>query len=192
MAAAVQNIPKSLIYEMVNGKPIYYKGYQDYLSGEKKVEAIMPSSYLQAILVTELVIWLSKHLDTQQYQLISSEVGLQFSKKSWRAADIAIYEKTQLKNTAKQNKYLTIPPRVVIEVDTKAALEDVANPLNYYQEKTNELLEFGVESVIWIFTDTQKVLIANAGKDWSIINWSKDFILFEEVSLNIQKIIDKI
>ncbi len=31
MNNALQNIPESLIYEMVAGKPIYYKGYKEYL-----------------------------------------------------------------------------------------------------------------------------------------------------------------
>ena len=31
MAASVQDIPKSLAYEMVDGQPIYYKGYRAYL-----------------------------------------------------------------------------------------------------------------------------------------------------------------
>jgi len=189
--ALVENIPKSLIYEMVNGNPVYYKGYKDYLNGEKQIEEIMPSSYLQALIVTQLIILLSRKMDEQKYQLISSEIGLQFGKKSWRAADLAIYEKEQLKDIPKLNKYLTIPPKVVIEVDTKAAFEDITNPLNYYQEKTNELLEFGVDKVIWIFTDTKKVMIAEMGKDWNIIDWTKDVKIMDGIALNIQKIVDE-
>ncbi len=189
--ALVENIPKSLIYEMVNGNPVYYKGYKDYLNGEKQIEEIMPSSYLQALIVTQLIILLSRKMDEQKYQLISSEIGLQFGKKSWRAANLAIYEKEQLKDIPKLNKYLTIPPKVVIEVDTKAAFEDITNPLNYYQEKTNELLEFGVDKVIWIFTDTKKVMIAEMGKDWNIIDWTKDVKIMDGIALNIQKIVDE-
>lgn len=189
--ALVENIPKSLIYEMVNGNPVYYKGYKDYLNGEKQIEEIMPSSYLQALIVTQLIILLSRKMDEQKYQLISSEIGLQFGKKSWRAADLAIYEKEQLKDIPKLNKYLTIPPKVVIEVDTRAAFEDITNPLNYYQEKTNELLEFGVDKVIWIFTDTKKVMIAEMGKDWNIIDWTKDVKIMDGIALNIQKIVDE-
>ncbi len=31
MKSAVLNIPKHLVYEMVNDQPIYYKGYMDHL-----------------------------------------------------------------------------------------------------------------------------------------------------------------
>jgi hypothetical protein len=33
----VKKIPASLIYEVINGKPIYYKGYKEVLNGTKKV-----------------------------------------------------------------------------------------------------------------------------------------------------------
>jgi hypothetical protein len=36
-------IPEALVYERVNGQPIYYYGYQDYLKGEKALEDIMGS-----------------------------------------------------------------------------------------------------------------------------------------------------
>jgi hypothetical protein len=56
--STVQSIPKSLIYEMVDGKPIYYRGYQEYLSGEKQLEELIGSSHIQSFIVTRLVIML--------------------------------------------------------------------------------------------------------------------------------------
>ena len=32
-----KKIPASLIYEVIDGKPIYYKGYREVLNGTKKV-----------------------------------------------------------------------------------------------------------------------------------------------------------
>ena len=37
----IQTIPKELIYEMVDGKPIYYKGYKEYLNNSKQLDEIM-------------------------------------------------------------------------------------------------------------------------------------------------------
>ena len=34
---AVQNIPEVLIYEMIDGQPIYYRGYNEYLKGTKQL-----------------------------------------------------------------------------------------------------------------------------------------------------------
>ena len=34
-------VPKALIYEMVEGQPIYYRGWQSVLRGEKTIEQVM-------------------------------------------------------------------------------------------------------------------------------------------------------
>lgn len=49
MESAVKAIPEVLVYEMVDGKPICYKGYKDYLSGDKQIDELMGSGYLQAL-----------------------------------------------------------------------------------------------------------------------------------------------
>lgn len=190
MSTAIQKVPEVLVYEMVNGNPIYYKGYRAYLDGTKQIEEIMGSSYLQALIGTELIILLSQLLDMDKYRIMSNEIGLRFSKGSWRAADLVIYEKSKLKGVPIENKYLEIAPEVVIEIDTKANLEEISNPLGYYQEKTAQLLNFGVKKVIWIFSDTQRVMIAEGQEDWTITSWKKNVLVMENVSVNIQEIID--
>jgi len=189
MSIAVQNIPEILIYEMVNGKPIYYKDYREYLDGKKQIEELMGSSYLQSLIGTELVILLSQLLDMRKYRIMSNEIGLKFAKKSWRAADLAIYEKASLKDVPLDNKYLEVAPEIVIEIDTKANLEEVKNPLGYYQEKTDQLLNFGVRKVVWIFTDTKKIMIAENIDDWQITSWRLDIEIVDGVNVNIADII---
>lgn len=187
MSIAVQNIPESLIYEMIDGKPIYYKGYRDYLSGIKQLEELMGSSKFQSFLATELV-FLIRSLLGNDYFIFSNEVGLQFSKKSWRAADIAVVKKGSIKKL--DNKYLSIPPEYVIEIDTKADLSEVNNPLGYYQEKTDELIKFGVKKIIWIFTETEKIMVAEKGsKKWEIFDWDQEIEFFEGLQINIDQIL---
>ena len=185
----VQKIPEVLIYEMVDGIPIYYKGYREYLEGAIQIEEITGSSYLQALLGTELVILLSRLLDMSKYRIMSNEIGLKFAKGSWRAADLVVYEKSKLKGIAIDNKYLEVAPEIVIEIDTKANLEEVENPLGYYQEKTDQLLEFGVQKVVWIFTETQKVMIAEDRDNWQIVSWHKELEIMDGVQVNIQELI---
>ena len=48
ISTSIQTIPETLIYEMVEGKPIYYKGYRDILKGKKTTM----SSYFQGFFVT--------------------------------------------------------------------------------------------------------------------------------------------
>jgi len=189
MQGAQSAIPKELIYEMVNGHPIYYKGFRDYLAGTKTLGQIMGSSKFQSFLAAELV-FLIRTLLGNRFFVFSNEIGLQFSKKSWRAADIAVIQKSKLIKL--DHKYLDLPPDFVIEIDTKADLKEIQNPLGYYQEKTQELLNFGVKKIVWIFTDTQKIMIAEANqKSWQILDWDQEVALFEGLSVHIQALIDE-
>lgn len=189
MANAIQNIPDKLIYEMVDGKPIYYRGYKEYLSGQKQIDELKGSSYLQSLIITRIVFLLMSNLG-KEYVVLTNEIGLQFKEKGWRAADIAIVEKQKLKEIKKSNKYLKIAPKIVIEIDTKAELEEVKDSFGYFHKKTDELLEFGVEKVIWIFTDSEKIMISEKNKDWQILNWSKEITLMNDVVINLQELID--
>lgn len=188
MSAAVEHIPEILVYEMVNGTPIYYKGYKEYLSGNLQIEELMGSSKLQSLIIAELIYILRSFLG-DDYLVFTNELGLQFSTKSWRAADIAVIKLDLVENL--DNKYLAAPPELVIEIDTKAELNDISNPLGYYQEKTDELLNFGVEKVVWIFTDTGKIMVAEKNIKWMISNWSEDLEMLEGLVLNLEEIVNK-
>jgi Uma2 family endonuclease len=190
MKSAIQNIPDELIYEMVKGKPVYYKGYLDVISGKKQLEELIGRSYLQSLIITNLVLLLGKYLP-DSFRVLTNEIGLQFAKKSCRAADIAIFEKKKLKKSDKGNKYIRVPPKIVIEIDTKASIEEVKDTLGYFHKKTDELLDFGVEKVIWIFTDSKKVMIATKGKSWETHHWNTNITIMNDIQFNIQQMIDE-
>lgn len=162
---------KSLVYEMWDGKPVYYAGYEDVLKGTKTVEQLMSSSILQSLLASRLIVHLSSTLDMDLYAVLGNELGVQFKKGDWRACDVAIFTLQQLEGED-WNKYAWVPPKVAIEIDTKANLSHVDSEFDYYEQKTSKLLEFGVEKVIWLFTKSRKVWIAEPGKDWLIRDWT--------------------
>jgi len=188
MKGAVQKIPTKLIYEMVKGKPIYYKGFKQYLKGNKQIEEIMGSSKLQSLIIAELIFLLRTFVG-DDYLIFTNEIGIQFSKKSWRAADIAMIKSEKVKNL--DNKYLAVAPELVIEIDTKAELHEIENPLGYYQEKTDELIKFGVEKVVWIFTDTKKILIAEKNKPWLMSDWKDKTEIRKGLVIDLEKIVNK-
>lgn len=189
MSTAVQHIPQQLIYEMVEGKPIYYRGYKDYLNGKKQIEELMGSSLLQSFLVTKISFLLQQLLGSK-YELYSGELGIQFTKNSWRSADIAIFEMAKIETITLENKYVNLPPKVVIEIDTKASIEEIENPFDYYYKKTDELLDFGVERVIWILTDSKKVMVAEKfSNKWEIYRWSESVVILEDAKINVETLI---
>ena len=185
-----QLIPDFLIYEMDEGKPIYYKGYKEVLNKTKTAEQIMGSSALQSLLVTLILDVLRDKL-SDNYLRLSAELGFKFKKKSWRSLDIAIYNLDNIedKSIFFIDKYIEIPPEITIEVDTKADLTDLPDPASYFQKKTDQLLEHGINKVIWIFTATRKFLIAQKDQPWLMDNWSKNIKVMDNVELNIQKML---
>lgn len=48
------------------------------------------------------------------------------------------------------------PPKVVIEVDTKADLKGYGKLTHYVLEKTDDLIKAGVNKVIWVFTKEKR------------------------------------
>ncbi len=101
-------------------------------------------------------------------------------------SDIAIYEKAQLKGVPLQDHYLAVPPKVVIEVDTKADLEDVAVTMNYYHQKTDELLNAGVEKVIWVFTANEKIMEAGKDQHWITSSWNREISVLSTLTESVR------
>ncbi|MDX2305843.1 MAG: Uma2 family endonuclease [Microscillaceae bacterium] len=184
----VKNIPESLIYEISDGKPIYYKGYQDVLNKTKTLEDIMGCSSLQALIISCILEYLYKNIPSH-YKIFTNEVGLQIQKGMRRACDIVLFDKEQLKDYTYNDKLFSIPPKIVIEVDIKADMEEFVSPLDYYFKKTEELLQFGVEKLIWITTDSQKITLAAPAQDWIIKNWNADIEILPGLTTNVQGLV---
>lgn len=185
-------IPTALIYEMDGGKPIYYRGYKEVLAGQKQAEEIMGSSKIQSYVISTLLKYLFRTLPDEDYEVLGSELGLQFEKKAWRACDIAIYSQSVLKDVIFDDKYASVPPKVVIEVDTKADLENFASLEQYYHQETEQLLQFGVERVIWIFTtQPRKIMIAEPSADWRITGWTSAIDIVPGVIFRLADLIKK-
>jgi Uma2 family endonuclease len=185
-----RKVPDALIYEVINGEPLYYRGYKEVMSGKKTIEEIMGSSSLQFVLGNYFVRLLVQHLDEDDFYIASSEAGVHISHRDNMANDIAVYESSVLTPDRISDKYADVPPKFAIEIDIKA---DLSNPkyYDYVNLKTQKMLDFGTEKLIWVFTETQKVMVAVKNQDWLIIDWDKDIDLIENVQFNVGKYLKK-
>lgn len=188
---ATKPIPDALIYEMWNGKPIYYNGYRDVLSGKKKSEEIMSCSDLQGVLIALLNGYLFSTINRKKYLLATNEIGLHLALNDNLGNDLAIFEKEKMGKLI--GKYFSIPPKVVIEVDIKADVSDFTNKSDgYILQKAQKLIDFGVERVLWIISDLQKVYIIDRNDpNWHIVNWSQDIAVLDGHSINIKQLLDE-
>ncbi len=178
---------KVLTYEKVRGKPIYYRDYRKVLKGELPPEAVMGSSELQSLIISLILKYLFDALP-DEFTALTSELGFFTSPGSFRSLDIAIYRKEDMKNPT--DGYTRKAPIVVIEIDTKADLSRYSSFEEYMYEKTTDLLDAGVQKVIWYITRVKKVLIAESGRDWITTDWSRDVEILKGIRLNLKKLLD--
>lgn len=189
-AAKKTKIPDYLIYEIMDGKPIYYRGYKEVLNKTKTLGDIMGSSSLQAVIIDYILGICYASLDRKIYRIFTNEIGSHLAKKNNFSSDIAIYEKTVLTADKIDKHYANVPAKLIIEVDTDADFENI-DPNTYIHKKTQKLLDFGVEKMIWIFTSSQKIMLAERASDqWYIQNWDKAVELLEGHSFNIATYLD--
>ena len=187
-----KTIPKELIYEMRHGKPIYYRDYKKVLTNEKCLEEVMGCSFLQGALVALLAGLLIGKLNLRKYIVTTNETGFIYASKSWRLLDVAIFDKKAIKKELLSTKYVKTAPEVVIEVDTKADLKNYGDILSYLTEKTEDLLKAGVEKVIWILTDSRKVVVAEQGQTWLLATWTDVIPVLDNVTIQIEELVNSI
>jgi Putative restriction endonuclease len=180
-------VPNYLIYEVVKGKPVYYKGYKDVLNKTKTYEEIIMDSTLQAWLKSRLTILFGHYLLANGYDITTGEQGLFMSNGDKRGADIAIFKADELVLEA---HYARNPPEVIIEIDVRAHTENTTE-FDYVVEKLNDYHAFGVKNVIWIFTKNKKVMVAKATQPWLTLDWTADVDVVEGLTLNLANLVAK-
>lgn len=132
------SIPKELIYEIIDGKPIYYKGYKAYLRKEKTLDDIIGTGRLQ----TRILNAIQRHLILNyhdDYKFLSNEVGIHVSISVNFSCDLVAFDKTVLAASEDDNHYYNFPPKFVIEVDTNSDIED-GNFIEYFFAKSKNSL----------------------------------------------------
>ena len=59
------------------------------------------------------------------------------------------------------------------------------------QKIPDELLDFGVHRVLWIFTETGKVMLSEKNQNWLMSSWEEDLELMDGLTLNISALVTK-
>lgn len=178
-------IPEKFVYEIIDGKTIYFKGYKK----AKNDEEIWGCTGLQSTITTYILEVLYSFSRKLEYRIHSNHPSLQIDFKNILTCDILVYDKNILTADKITTKYSNVPPKYVIEVDTNADLSE-SSFMDYLTRKTEKLFEFGTEKVFWVITASQKVIIAQPNEDWYIRSWDKDIELFDGININIGKYLD--
>ncbi len=183
-SASTLKVPSYLVHEILDGEPVYYKGYREVLVGAKTLEDIMGSSTLQTAIIEYLLdIFFSGNI-RKFYRIITNEGGLHLDKRNNLAGDIQLFDPEKLPVRSADLHYASVPPVIQLEVDVNTEMEHFTDE-QYIAKKTAKLLQFGVEKVIWILSGPKKVITATSGRDPEIRNWSEDIEVAGGVRINI-------
>jgi hypothetical protein len=182
-------IPKHLIYEELNGIALPRKGYKDVLKKKKNASEIIGSSSLQAIVVSLLHGFLFNVINRKKYWLTTNEPGVHIALGDNLSNDIAIFDKEKV--NVLNDKYFSVAPEVVIEIDVKVDLDPVIYPneFDYMVEKSQKMLDFGTERVIWFLTKSQKVFTISKSETWTVVSFSDTVKIIDDCFLNIKELL---
>lgn len=185
----VTQIPHSLVYEEFDGYVFPYKGFREVLNKTKNKESIMGSSSIQAFICSIILRFIYSKI-SKKYIVATNESGLHLSKKSNLSNDIAIFNKSDVKLS---NKYFNVPPVVAIEVDIRADLtdEDSLSETDYIFKKSKKMIDFGTQQVIWVLTDSKKIIIVDQSPEWKIVNFDADLPILDDIMLNLQQLMEE-
>ena len=178
-------VPSYLIYEILDGEPIYFKGYQKVLNGEKTKEDIMATGRLQTLIISSLQEHLWANHNREGLKYMSNEVGIHISTGLNFSCDLVAFDKTVLAATDDDTHYYTFPPKFVIEVDTNGDFSDKIFE-DYLFKKSQRLLKFGVEQMIWILTASKTVTVGSPNGTFITHGWERPIEIFKGHPLVLQ------
>ena len=181
-------IPDNLIWEVLDGKPLYRRGYMDVVRKLKTRDEIMGTSSYQALITTYLSKLLARHLDDTLYDFLIGEPGVHLKHRDNISNDIAIFKRFTGEQITK--KYVDYPPKIVIEVDIDIDPASMSD-FDYLHTKTQKMLDFGVEKVIWILTNSRKVIVAKPNTSSLTIDWKNDIEILDGIVFNIHNYLEE-
>ncbi len=181
-----ERLLKLLTYEVVDGRPIYYRGYKDVLEGKKQPEEVMGASFFHADLVGALVWFLRDRLGGK-YRVVAGELGY-LIEGGWRNLDVAVFRYEDVKDKLESENYIDVPPVLVVEINVRAEVE---SEMEYVLRKSGDLLNSGVERVVWIFTGPRKVMVFERGKGGLILDWEDEIPLVEGLGLRLPDLLKR-
>lgn len=182
-----RKFPSYLKRETFDGVNFYYPGFRQVLYKQKSLDDLIGDSGLLFFLKCFLADVLKAGLDEKCYRMGAGKLGFQPNANDKFELSVVVFDKTLLTPDKITLRYVTVPPKVVIEIDVNVELPERNSDLfqEYVLGKLDSLFNHGVEKVIWFFTKSKKVCIALPGQAWQINDWNQDITLFEGVKVNI-------
>ncbi len=186
-AAAPRPIPAELVRETIDGIDFYYRGFRRVMNKTAPIESIMSDSGLQSFLKVALYEILRAGLDLKKYRLFTGELGYHESLHNNMGLDVTLYDRAVLTPAKLTTKFVDLPPLFLVEIDVNVELPDPESDLfqEYVVRKVRRLFALGTRKVVWIFTASRNVCVAEPGKPWQFHEWDEEIELWDGVRMNL-------
>lgn len=188
-----RKIPDNLIREVINGTAFYYPDFRAVLNKSKTLEEIMADSALQWTLKEGIGDKIKAQFDKKRFRFGRGEIGVHLGPRDNVGLDMAIFNRSELSKDDIGTTYVEVAPLAVIEIDVQVEMLD--KNINVFEDyvlpKIQRLMDFGTQRFIWIFSRSQRVLIAETGKNWYFVSWSEDVEFFEGMVFNVAQILEE-
>lgn len=187
-SARKRKVPDYLVKETIDGIPYYYRGYRSVLSKKKTFEEIMGWSGLQGFIVQYFIYHVLNRLNPKAYLIFPGGTGNHLGYRNNLSLDISVFDRKTLTPERITAKYVDVPAFCVIEVDIQAEWDDAnMTEVEFIGLKTQKLFDFGTQKLIWVLSRSKKIIVAEPGKNWEIIDWNKEIELIDGVTFNVGK-----
>ncbi len=188
-----RKIPGYLVREIIGGVPFFYPEFRAVLNKTKTLDEVMADSSLQWTLKESVGDLIKSNLDPKRYKFGRGEVGVHLGRNDNVGLDMAVFEREKLTPDKIGSKYVDVPPILVVEIDIQ--IEHSERHANLFEDyvlpKIKSLLEFGVQRVLWIFSKSKTVFIAEPGKKWYFEPWENEVELIFGIKMNVRKILEE-
>jgi hypothetical protein len=187
----VRKMPDYLVREVIGGVPFYYPEYRAVFAKVKNLEDVMADSALQWTLKEHIGDRLKAGLDKQTYRVGRGEVGVHLGHGDNVGLDLAVFEKSAYPAAMLSTKYAPVPPVLAVEIDLQIEMLDRHANLfeDYVMVKIKRLLTFGTQRMLWIFTKSRTVFVAERGVHWHFVPWDTDVELMNGITFNVADIL---
>lgn len=177
------DIPEHLVYEEWDGVPILYKGVHEYALQNYNLNQLeIGSSIFQSLIVEFILGQLYDTINRKIYAIVTNEPGLHLGYRNNLSNDIAIIERNKIVNK-RSIKYANVTPKVAIEVDVRADYEQEFESFNdYINQKTQKLLDFGVEKVIWILSSELQEVRVSTLSQTNTHSWTDTIEILDDIT----------
>ncbi len=155
METHLDAIPNYLVSEIIDREKYYYKNFRKVLNKSLTLEAVMGCSELQARIISAILQYLYKNVNTRHFDVLLGEVEVHLSANNNFSIDVAVFDRHLPKNRNK-NGYLSVAPLYAFEVDINIEQDQEEegqkkkhkDDFSYMLKKSTRLIASGTQKVI--------------------------------------------